>query len=65
MVDASGSVIGKKPRHVLANTTCRAVLKLDQVVCMDVFAECRALGRFALRDRGNTVAVGIVQNIIG
>lgn len=33
-------------------------------VCLEPYADCRALGRVLLRDRGQTVAAGIVTEII-
>ena len=38
-------------------------IKLSEKICLETFNECRALGRFALRRSGDTVAVGIVESL--
>uniref|UniRef100_A0A6U4E4V9 Tr-type G domain-containing protein n=1 Tax=Phaeomonas parva TaxID=124430 RepID=A0A6U4E4V9_9STRA len=63
-VKNDGTVAKSKPRHILANTTCRVRIRFDQALCLDTYAECRALGRFALRYRGITVAAGIVMELL-
>ena len=38
-------------------------IELERALPLEVFGDCAALGRFALRARGVTVAVGMVTEI--
>ena len=38
---------------------------LDGAICVEEFSKCRALGRAFLRSSGSTIAVGIVNKIMG
>lgn len=56
----SGQVAKQRPRAVLKGQT--AVLEINPVrpLCLELYADFRALGRVVLRDGGQTLAVGIV-----
>lgn len=64
LVNGDGEVTKERPRHVTANKTCRLVLRLDDRICLEAYRDCRALGRFALRARGATLAAGIVTEVL-
>lgn len=53
----------ERPRMLTGSTTATVEIKLSEKVCLETFQECRALGRFALRRSGDTVAVGIVESL--
>jgi elongation factor 1 alpha-like protein len=40
-------------------------ISLDQKISISKYADCRALGRFVLRRGGDTIAVGIIDEILG
>jgi len=54
-----------KPRTLTGGAKAVVELKLSAKVCVETFKECRALGRFALRRGGDTVAVGVVAQVLG
>lgn len=39
-------------------------LNLSDRIVMETFAECRALGRFALRRGGDTIAIGVIDETL-
>ena len=53
--------VNDRPRVVTGSTNAMVEIKLHKKICLESFNECRALGRFALRRGGDTVAVGIVE----
>jgi len=62
---APKSGVTKNPKCVPGNRSAIVFIETDKVpVCVESFAECRSLGRFALRATGGTAAVGIVDNIV-
>jgi len=63
LVDSEGAVRKAKPRAVPSG--CGAVVHLvtERPLCVETHAECRALGRFVLRQAGVTVAAGLVSKI--
>jgi len=54
-----------KPRILTGGATAVVEIKLDAKVCVEAYGECRALGRFALRNGGDTIAVGVVEKVLG
>lgn len=60
---ASGVIL--KPRILTGGVTAVVEIKLDKRVCVEAYSDCRALGRFALRFGGDTIAVGMVNKVLG
>ncbi|RHY29682.1 hypothetical protein DYB32_004954 [Aphanomyces invadans] len=60
----SGDVDKKKPRCITRNSSAVIQITTHRPLCLEVFAEFRSLGRFTLRDRGITLAAGIVSDIL-
>jgi len=58
-----GSVI-KNPRILAGGSSANVEIKLSSKVCLEAYSDCRALGRFVLRRGGDTVAVGIVEQVL-
>jgi len=54
-----------KPRILTGGVKAVVELKLDKRVCVEAYSDCRALGRFALRYGGDTIAVGVVEKVLG
>lgn len=52
-----------RPRVLKGSSTAMVEIRLNKKLCLEPFNECRALGRFALRRGGDTVAVGIVESL--
>ncbi|PIA33085.1 hypothetical protein AQUCO_04200088v1 [Aquilegia coerulea] len=60
----TGKVSKKAPRCLTAKQSALIEVMLDGAVCVEEFANCRALGRVFLRAYGKTAAVGIVTRVI-
>lgn len=58
--DAAGKAVNL-PRPKCIGAGRQAVVKIEtfRPVCIEPFGNCRHLGRFALRNRGKTCAVGV------
>jgi len=54
---------GKKPEIVKSGEALNAVLVPSKPLCVEVFAEYQPLGRFAVRDMKQTVAVGVIKAV--
>ena len=63
---SDGSILKERPRALTSGATAMVELRLSDNtrIVMDRFQECRALGRFVLRRGGDTIAVGVVEEII-
>jgi translation elongation factor EF-1alpha len=53
--------IVKKPKCVPAAAHAVVTITLDTPILIESVNDCRALGRFALRAQGKTVAVGVCE----
>lgn len=56
----SGEVARARPRALPAGATALVEVSLNRPLCVELYADFRALGRLALRDGGRTLAVGVV-----
>lgn len=64
-LDTDGATTKReRPRALTKNTAAIVELQLALPICMEAFADCRALGRFVLRRSGNSVAVGRIEQIV-
>jgi len=61
---STGEVSKKKPRCLTKNATAIVHITLQRPSCLELYREFRQLGRFTLRRAFDTVAVGIVTEII-
>jgi elongation factor 1 alpha-like protein len=52
-----------RPRAISSSSTAEVEITLSDRICMEPFAECRSLGRFVLRRSGETIAVGIIEEV--
>lgn len=66
LVSQLESVAGstKKPKCIPSGKNGIIVISVDHSTVVEPFNICRALGRFALRFRGATVAVGSCEDAI-
>lgn len=53
------SVVVKSPKCIAANRTAHVKLRAVAPITIEPFQQCKPLGRFALRSKGATIAVGI------
>eukprot|EP00640_Fibrocapsa_japonica_P001850 CAMPEP_0113943390 /NCGR_PEP_ID=MMETSP1339-20121228/23218_1 /TAXON_ID=94617 /ORGANISM="Fibrocapsa japonica" /LENGTH=446 /DNA_ID=CAMNT_0000948247 /DNA_START=88 /DNA_END=1428 /DNA_ORIENTATION=+ /assembly_acc=CAM_ASM_000762 len=59
----SGKVMEENPAHVKAGDACMAVLEPSKPMCVEAFSSYPPLGRFAVRDMRQTVAVGVIKAV--
>eukprot|EP00177_Eucheuma_denticulatum_P007205 GFKZ01013110.1.p1 GENE.GFKZ01013110.1~~GFKZ01013110.1.p1 ORF type:complete len:747 (-),score=125.92 GFKZ01013110.1:1283-3484(-) len=59
-----GKKRGKRPRRLIKGDAAVVEIRCDRGVAMEKFEDERGLGRFALRQAGKTVAVGVVLEVL-
>jgi len=59
----SGKVMEENPKFVKSGDACMATLAPTKPLCVETFAEYPPLGRFAVRDMRQTVAVGVIKAV--
>lgn len=64
-LNSSGEVEKKKPRCLTRDKSAVVQIVCARPICLESFAAFRQLGRFTLRDRGATLAAGIITEILG
>ena len=52
------------PRCLTKHMTAVVQVEVTRPVCVEVYGECKELGRFMLRNSGSTVAAGVVTKAI-
>jgi elongation factor 1 alpha-like protein len=62
---SNGTTVKERPRSLSKNMTAMVELQLAVPVCLETYADCRALGRFVLRRSGDSVAVGRIEKVLG
>lgn len=60
----TGAVIEDSPKFIKRNEAAIVEMAPIKKLCMELYTEIPELGRFAVRDMGRTVAVGIVKEIV-
>ena len=66
LLKPDGSILKERPRALTSGVSALVELKLSDntKIVLDRFQECRALGRFVLRRGGDTIAVGVIEEIL-
>lgn len=64
ILDKSGDVAKKRPRCITREKSAVVQITCQRPICLEEFANYRQLGRFTLRDRGVTLAAGIITEIL-
>merc|ERR1712113_1105247 len=59
----SGKVLEENPKMVKTGDAAMAVLPPSKPMCVEAFSEYAPLGRFAVRDMRQTVAVGVIKEV--
>jgi elongation factor 1 alpha-like protein len=52
------------PRVVTGGTNATVEITLQEKICLERFADCRALGHFVLRRGGDSIAVGSIEAVL-
>lgn len=60
---STGEVVKNRPRCLIKQTSGLVEIEISRPVCMELYKDCRELGRFMLRARGTTIAAGLVTKI--
>lgn len=64
MDQKTGKVIEENPKFVKSGDICIAELVPMKPLCVESFTDFAPLGRFAIRDMKQTVAVGIIKSVV-
>merc|ERR1711935_648905 len=59
----SGKVLEAEPKFVKNGDACMVTLEPTKPMCVEAFSEYPPLGRFAVRDMRQTVAVGVIKKV--
>jgi len=59
----TGKKMEAHPISIKKNESCIMVLKPTRALCVENFKDCAPLGRFVMRDRRLTVAIGVVKTV--
>nr|BAA85091.1 elongation factor-1a-related protein [Heliocidaris crassispina] len=59
----SGKTLEENPKFIKTGDACIAKLVPSKQMCVETFSEFPPLGRFAVRDMRQTVAVGVVKSV--
>ena len=59
----SGKVLEENPKFVKSGDACIAIMAPSKPMCVESFTEYPPLGRFAVRDMRQTVAVGVIKKV--
>merc|ERR1711920_69331 len=59
----SGKVIEENPQFIKSGDACITIMKPSKPMCVEPFSKFAPLGRFAVRDMRQTVAVGVIKEV--
>merc|ERR1719230_1556701 len=59
----TGKVTEETPKFVKNGDACMVTLEPTKPICVEAFSEYPPLGRFAVRDMRQTVAVGVIKTV--
>lgn len=57
-------MIKKRPRFLGNNTSAVVEIQVSRPIALELYSECKELGRIMLRVGGVTIAAGLITNII-
>lgn len=61
---ATGEVLKKHPRFLGNNTSAMIEIQVQRPLAIELYSECKELGRVMLRVGGVTIAAGLITKII-
>ena len=50
-------------RCLVKNTSAVVEIEVNRPICLELYANCKDLGRFMLRSSGSTIAAGLVTEV--
>lgn len=56
---------GPRPRALAPGMSAVVVLEVRRALCVELYCDCRPMGRVVLRDAGKTIAAGVISAILG
>lgn len=59
----SGKILEEEPESVKMGDACLVVLEPTKPLCVENFTDFPPLGRFAVRDMRQTIAVGVIKSV--
>jgi elongation factor 1-alpha len=59
----TGKETEENPQHIKSGDSCLVVITPTKPMCVETFSEYPPLGRFAVRDMKQTVAVGVIKAV--
>merc|ERR1711976_317968 len=59
----SGKKLEDAPQHVKSGDAAMVEMKPQKPMCVEAFSDYAPLGRFAVRDMRQTVAVGVIKSV--
>jgi elongation factor 1-alpha len=59
----TGKVLEELPKFIKSGDAAMVTLVPSKPMCVETFAEYPPLGRFAVRDMRQTVAVGVIKGV--
>ena len=62
--NGNNSETKSRPRAITSSSTAVVEITLSNPICMEAFQQCKALGRFVLRRSGQTIAVGVIDQVL-
>jgi elongation factor 1-alpha len=60
----TGKSLEEAPKFIKSGDSALVVMKPSKPMCVEAFSEYPPLGRFAVRDMRNTVAVGVIKEVV-
>jgi len=60
----SGKILEENPKFVISGDACMVELEPTKSMCVETFSDYPPLGRFAVRDMRQTVAVGVIKKVV-
>ena len=59
-----GTITKERPRALTRGSSAIVELTLSEKLVLETFSQCRALGRFVLRRAGDTIAMGVIDDLL-
>ena len=60
----SDDVMRVKPKKLLKGNFAQVIIKLEQRICLELASNNKAMGRIALRNGSETIAAGVVTELL-
>lgn len=53
-----------KPRALTSGVSATVEITVAERICVETYNDCRAMGRFVLRRGGETIAIGLIEELL-